>query len=198
MKKIIGIMGPPCSGKTTQAKLLSAKLKIPYLSMGEIIREEIFAKTEIGKEISELMKKEIFIFDKLSYDLLKKHTKSMKSDLFILEGFPRSLSQLNKLQEDDSLRLIGMIELKFESLEELILRMKVRLLPSQESIKSQKREDDTVRNLKIRYCDYFKITHLIKSHLAKETLFYSVNGKNVVDEVEKEVLNYAVHIIKNS
>ncbi len=95
---ILVFLGPPGSGKGTQAKKLAGELNIPHIALGDILREAIRNETEVGKlaksyvEGGKLVPDEITI--RLTEDRIKKN--DCKNG-FILDGFPRSDSQAKAL-----------------------------------------------------------------------------------------------------
>lgn len=92
-------LGPPGSGKGTQAKLLSEKLKIPHISTGDIFRENIKNQTELGKKAAEFMNKGFLVPDEITNQMLKNRIE--KEDCkkgFILDGYPRTIAQANFLK----------------------------------------------------------------------------------------------------
>jgi len=90
------LMGPLASGKGTYASMLSKKLKIPSISMGELLRQ-LAEKTPYGKELKEkywgkgVLVPDDIIMDVLQQDLNKKG--------FILDGFPRNINQAKMLDQ---------------------------------------------------------------------------------------------------
>ena len=103
MKNIIFI-APPAAGKGTQAKLVSEQYNIPHISTGDLLREEMAKNTEIGISIKEDMNKGNLVSDEVITTLLKNRiTKSDCLNGYILDGYPRNLSQAklyNNLLED--------------------------------------------------------------------------------------------------
>ena len=96
--KII-LLGPPGAGKGTYASRLTMRLKIPHISTGDMVRDEIKAKTDIGKAIKEYSDRGELVPDEIIINLLKKRIE--QSDCkggFILDGFPRTLSQVEALE----------------------------------------------------------------------------------------------------
>src|SRR3989344_395799 len=84
------ILGPPGSGKGTIAEKLSKDFNLYHLSVGELLRKEIAKKTPIGKRIKSIGKGSLAP-DKLVNNIVNLNLKGKKS--FILDGFPRTLSQ---------------------------------------------------------------------------------------------------------
>lgn len=98
-KKMLIFFGAPGVGKGTQAKIISSKLHIPHISTGDILREAISKKTELGLKAKETMDKGDLVSDELMADIIKVALKDKKAkDGFILDGFPRTLNQAKILQ----------------------------------------------------------------------------------------------------
>ena len=99
MKNIIFI-APPAAGKGTQAKLVSEQYNIPHISTGDLLREEMSKKTEIGLSIQSDMDKGNLVSDEVITTLLKNRiTKSDCLNGFILDGYPRNLAQAKKYND---------------------------------------------------------------------------------------------------
>lgn len=95
--KIIFI-GPPGSGKGTQAKRLSSHFAIPHISTGDMLREAIAEGTELGRQAAPIMASGALVSDDLMIGIVR--DRLVKSDAqkgFILDGFPRTLVQAEKL-----------------------------------------------------------------------------------------------------
>lgn len=99
MKNIIFI-APPAAGKGTQAKLVSKKYNIPHISTGDLLRDEMKNKTPLGLSIKEDMNNGNLVSDEIINTLLKKRiTSSDCKNGYILDGYPRNLSQAKKYNE---------------------------------------------------------------------------------------------------
>lgn len=93
-------LGPPGSGKGTQAKLLSEKLALPHISLGDILRDEVRQETEIGKQIKQIMGTGNLVPNEITNSLTKKRI--INKDCvngFILDGFPRNMVQAEALAQ---------------------------------------------------------------------------------------------------
>jgi adenylate kinase len=92
------LLGPPGSGKGTQGKYLEKKCSIKSISTGELLRGEVKKKSEIGKQIQDILGKGQFVSDEIVLTLLKKNiTKSEYKNGFILDGYPRNINQAQTL-----------------------------------------------------------------------------------------------------
>jgi len=97
VKKIIFI-GPPGSGKGTQAKRLASRFEIPHISTGDMLREAVNDGTELGREAAPIMASGGLVPDDLMVGIVKDRlAKKDAQSGFILDGFPRTLVQAEKL-----------------------------------------------------------------------------------------------------
>lgn len=95
------ILGAPGAGKGTQAELLSKHFSVPTISSGAIIREHIEKKTPFGVKAKEYIEKGQLLPDEAVIDIIMHRIK--KDDCkngYILDGFPRTLSQAKVLDEN--------------------------------------------------------------------------------------------------
>ena len=93
-------LGPPGSGKGTQAKKLAEKMGIPHISLGDILRDEVHQETEIGKKIKEIMNAGRLVPDEITIALTRRRIEQVDCEAgFILDGFPRSWAQATALDE---------------------------------------------------------------------------------------------------
>jgi len=97
-KKLYIFVGPPGSGKGTQADMLIKPLNLNYFSVGEILRQEIANKTTLGKQVKSYVKEGLLVPDELIASLMiDKLAKSRKSLIF--DGFPRNIKQAELLNK---------------------------------------------------------------------------------------------------
>ncbi|MEO8190975.1 MAG: adenylate kinase [Acidobacteriota bacterium] len=92
-------LGPPGSGKGTQAKLLSERLQIPAISTGEILRSAVRAGTPLGLKAKATMEAGDLVSDDLMIALIRDRiAQHDASKGFILDGFPRTVEQAEALE----------------------------------------------------------------------------------------------------
>ena len=93
MKKIL-LIGPPGSGKGTQATIIAQTLGIPTISTGHILREEVRSQSPLGLQIREIIEAGHLVDDQIMIKVIQKRlAQNDCSNGFILDGFPRTLSQ---------------------------------------------------------------------------------------------------------
>ena len=124
-------LGAPGCGKGTQSKKIIKKYNIPQISTGDLLREEIKSGSEIGEEIKNIMSTGQFVSDDLVVSLVSKKIDSQECENgFILDGFPRNISQANNLDrmfEEKNLCLDHVILIDVPD-EDLVARCTGRLL----------------------------------------------------------------------
>ena len=121
-----GLLGPPGAGKGTQAVRLVEKYEIPHISTGDIFRKNIKEGTELGKKAQEYMNAGALVPDELVVDLVKDRLQQDDcKNGFLLDGFPRTIFQAEKLDEflsESNQKMDIVINLKVEK-EALIKRL---------------------------------------------------------------------------
>lgn len=120
------LLGPPGAGKGTQAVRLVEKYEIQHISTGDIFRKNIKEGTELGKKAQEYMNAGALVPDELVVDLVKDRLQQDDcKNGFLLDGFPRTIFQAEKLDEflsESNLKMDIVINLKVEK-EALIKRL---------------------------------------------------------------------------
>ena len=93
------LLGAPGAGKGTQAKFISEHLNIPQISTGDMLRNSVAKKTDLGLKAKVLMEKGELVPDELILDLVKDRINEDDcSNGFLFDGFPRTLEQAKALQ----------------------------------------------------------------------------------------------------
>jgi adenylate kinase len=101
------LFGPPGAGKGTQAKVLSERVRLPHVSTGDLLRENVKGSTPLGRQAKDFMDKGLLVPDELVANMLQERFSrpDVKSG-FILDGYPRNISQAKTM--DDMLAKINM------------------------------------------------------------------------------------------
>ncbi len=132
MNRII-LLGPPGAGKGTQAKSLAHELKIPHISTGDILRQNVKEGTPLGKEAKDYMDRGLLVPDELMARML--NSRFGQDDIsggFILDGYPRNIAQAKTLEEIFSSKSLDIdLVIYLDSSEEVIIqRLSGRLVCS--------------------------------------------------------------------
>jgi adenylate kinase len=185
----LGLLGPPGSGKGTYASRLNIRLGVPHISTGDIVREEIKAGTELGKHIKYYSNKGELVPDEVIIDMLQARLKAPDcTDGFILDGFPRTISQAEALSKIAEIDLVINLNVPDEIIiqrlsNRLICRSsgaifnKLTLKPKRDSICDEcggelyTRDDDLPKVIQERLNVYRRVTApLIQYYRNKELL----------------------------
>ena len=132
---ILGITGPPGSGKGTQAERLTQNFDFRHLSTGDLLREEIRQGSELGRQAEAIISRGELVSDALINDLMEKKIREnvQENPRLLLDGYPRTVNQLEYLVDclaGQELPLTGMIYLKVDE-EVIIDRLSGRLICGQ-------------------------------------------------------------------
>ncbi len=195
----IVLIAPPAAGKGTQAALLSKHYQIPKISMGEMLREEVAKKTEIGLLVKEKIKKGDLVPDEVAFTLLKKRlNKSDTKKGFILDGYPRNMNQVAILEKIIS-KIDKFVHINIDIKIARIRMEKRRLCPkchevfskktecSKCNIKLVKRDDDDLITLKNRFKSYQEETKLVIDYYQKKDILYYIDGNQTIEKVFADI-----------
>jgi adenylate kinase len=93
MKRLI-IVGPPGSGKGTRAKPISKELRIPHLSTGDMLRDQVERGTDLGREVADYQERGVLAPDELVFRVLEARLAQEDcGEGYLLDGFPRNVKQ---------------------------------------------------------------------------------------------------------
>ena len=120
----IVLLGPPGSGKGTQANIICEKYNLPHISTGDIFRYNIKNETELGKKVKSYIDLGSLVPDEVTIDIVKDRLENADCEKgFVLDGFPRNLVQAKVLSSFVTIDKAIMIDL---SDEEIIRRLSGR------------------------------------------------------------------------
>ena len=179
----IVIFGPPGAGKGTQSKYLVHKLNNFQVSTGDILREEIKKKSDIGQQITNNMNEGKFVSDEIVNALIKKLIDDPQNkDKLIFDGYPRSLSQAKYLDLllDKSKQKIDHIFFLNVNKETIIERIEKRKI-------LEKRSDDDSDTILKRYDKYMETTKPVLDFYSKKSNFYEIDGSSEITEITAKI-----------
>ncbi|MFE4194663.1 adenylate kinase [Paenarthrobacter sp. NPDC056912] len=166
------IMGPPGSGKGTQAEHIARHFGIPAISTGDLFRAHVRDKTELGLEAGEYMDRGEFVPDHVTTDMLKQRMEEADAAQgFLLDGYPRTVIQIGALDEMLAVRgqPLEVVLALTASDDELVARM---LRRAQE----QGRSDDTETVIQRRLELYADETRPVLMAYANRGILLTVDG----------------------
>ena len=209
---ILILLGPPGSGKGTQARSLTEAHGLKQLSTGDMLRASMAAGTEVGLQAKDIMARGQLVPDAVVNDIVAERIDAPDVRKgFILDGFPRTLGQaaaLEKMLADRRRKLDAVIELRVDDDGELVRRVAGRSTcakcgegyhdqskPPKKAgtcdkcggTEFKRRADDTAEAMRTRLMAYYKETSpLIGYYTCKGTL-QAVDGLGEIGAVQKSI-----------
>ncbi|MBS3744668.1 MAG: adenylate kinase [Wenzhouxiangellaceae bacterium] len=180
----IVLLGPPGSGKGTQAALLRDRLGLAHISTGLLLREAVDQRTELGLKAKRYMDAGDLVPDDLMLGLIEERLGQPDvSNGFILDGYPRNLAQAEAL--DQVLERIGQpVDLAISvtvNEGEIVDRLSKRAT-------EEGRSDDTEDVIRNRLRVYAEQTAPVAGHYAERGQLREVDGMGSVEEVHQRML----------
>lgn len=179
----LALFGPPGAGKGTQSKLLIEKYNLVYISTGDILRQEISEKTDLGNQAKSIIDKGGLVSEDLIVQIIEKRVSMNPHAKGILfDGFPRTVVQAYIL-EGFLLRLNTslhcMISLEVPK-DQLLHRMLERA-------KTSGRSDDNEEIIKVRLLEYENKTLPVSEFYSERNKFYPINGVGSIDDIFERI-----------
>ncbi|MFJ3956172.1 adenylate kinase [Arthrobacter sp. NPDC090010] len=178
------IIGPPGSGKGTQAERISARLGVVAISTGDIFRANVKGETPLGLEAKKYIDAGDFVPDSVTNRMVRDRLGNDDVKVgFLLDGYPRTVAQVDELDailsEGDS-KLDVVLQLTADD-EELVTRLLGRA-------KETGRSDDNETVIRHRLDLYHQQTEAVVSKYAERGILRRVDGIGAIDEVTDRVM----------
>ena len=209
------LFGPPGAGKGTQAQFIVNKHNYFQLSTGNLLREEVKLKTQLGSEIEQLISNGKFVSDETVNTLLRKSITNLKfRDRIIFDGYPRNVEQAKNLELilDDFDQTIGhiiflnvskdIIEKRIMgrmtcdkcnmTLNEFFNKEQIELHPCGKEFLN-KRKDDNFNIVLARYETYMKTTKPILDFYSKNENFTEIDGAAEIEQITNKI-NHVLNV----
>ena len=177
------IVGPPGSGKGTQAVRLSEAYGIPAIATGDIFRHNIKTQTPLGVQVKAIIDAGDYVTDDLTNELVSSRLSEQDAlDGFLLDGYPRTLAQVTFLDELLAGRgqsLDAVIQLAADK-EEVVTRLRKRAL-------EQGRTDDSEEAIRHRQDVYARETMPLIAVYRDRGLLIEVDALGPIDDVSTRI-----------
>lgn len=171
-------IGPPGAGKGTQAGKVAACLGIPHVSTGEMFRDHVSRRTDLGKRVEAIMAAGDYVPDEVTVAMLSERLDQDDAQHgFILDGFPRTEAQvesLDRLLGEEGLDQVVVFEVDEDELTDRLL--------------ARGRADDTEDTIRARFKIYLEQTQPLIDVYSGRGLTVSVNGIGDLEEVTQRIL----------
>ena len=177
------IFGAPGAGKGTQAQNIAKKFELHQVSTGDLLRNEIKNKSEVGKEIEEIISKGDFATDDIVNKLIANIIfDPQKKNKLIFDGYPRSLSQAKNLDIllENSKQKINFIFFLNVNKDTIIKRIEKRKI-------LEKRSDDNLNTILKRYDTYMDTTRPVLDFYSSRSYFYEIDGSEKIEVISGKI-----------
>ena len=213
-------IAPPAAGKSTQSKMLVEKYGYKHVSTGDLLREEIAKKTELGMQINDVISSGKLVDDYLVLKMLKAKLESINSDnkSFIIDGFPRTFNQAKLLKDVltslniENYKVIYM-NLDYEEAKNRVLGRLMclncgksyndkitSLMPRVEGkcdscgYELEKRSDDTEDTFKVRFDTFIENTKPIIDFYNSNNQLININANKAAEDIFKDIETYVTEV----
>ena len=177
------LLGPPGSGKGTQAKRLVGKLGVPTISTGDLLRKAVASGSELGRRVGSTMERGELVPDEIMIEVVRERLSRPDARKgFILDGFPRTVRQAEALDRmlaelDAGLQRCVALEVdEDEVVERLIKRGEL-----------EGRSDDNPETIRNRIHVYRRQTAPLIDYYRGKRLLREIDGMGSVEEVEQAI-----------
>jgi adenylate kinase len=175
------MLGPPGSGKGTQGERIASRYGVPHISSGELFREEVARKTELGKTLSGYLDAGDLVPDDLVLSLIMDRVVAAEADGgYVLDGFPRTLPQAQAAAERAR-------EAHMSAQAVLYLEVPAEVLSERLADRGEGRSDDDAQVARHRLEVYTEHTQPLIDYYTQRGIIVRVDASPPVDEVSAEI-----------
>ena len=179
----IVIFGPPGAGKGTQSKFIVKKYNLYQLSTGDLLRDEIKNKSELGTKISSIINSGGLVSDEIVGNLIEKFvSRNEYKNKIIFDGYPRTLTQAKNLDN-----LLNSYSQKINVVLKLTVSLETIKKRISERQTQENRTDDSEDIAIKRFKTFDESTKPVLEYYKKRELIKEVNGEQKIEEINKEI-----------
>lgn len=204
------LLGPPGSGKGTQAKLLTKEIGLKHLSTGDLFRENISNDTPLGQKVKAIMAAGQLVGDDITNAMVDDKLKSESVKGYIFDGYPRTLNQIEPLDEmlkelDRKLDKVIMLDLPLTELEKRLVGRRVcpkcktvyhidYAKPKKDNVCDHDgetlshRSDDQKDKVQVRINEYLKLTEPLVEAYGKRGILFKVDANQTTEDVLRSIV----------
>ena len=181
----IFLIGPSGSGKSTQAELIAQKYGLTHLSMGQLFRDEMAAKSPLGSEAKHYINQGKWVPDELAYRVLRSKLEVIGCGNFVVDGFPRMLNQALLIEEfffsrNQSISLVILLSVTYEEIS--LRRQKMG-----KSFQKADRTDNNPKAIASRQKSYDETIDPIIYHYQRQKNLFIVDGNRPVEPIFNDI-----------
>ena len=204
------ILGPPGAGKGTQAQNIAKKFNLHQISTGDLLRNEIKKKTEVGIEIESIISEGEFATDDIVNKLLDKIIKNpVHKNKIIFDGYPRNISQAKNLKrllnkENQSISAVLYLHVSRNIIEKRIVgritcskcnKILNEFFNTKQEIENhecgknylQKRNDDNHKTITLRYDTYMERTKPVLDFYSSLSYFHQIDASEKIEVISSKI-----------
>jgi len=178
------LMGPPGAGKGTQAARIAARFGIPAVSTGDIFRDNIKNRTELGQQVEKILSSGGYVPDEVTNDIVRDRlAQDDAREGFLLDGYPRTTGQVDALDAmlaERGHRLDAAVELTVDE-DTIVGRLTNRA-------GEQGRADDSEEVVRERQAIYRAETAPLIDLYREHGVLVRIDGMGTVDEVTARIV----------
>ena len=203
------LFGPPGAGKGTQSQKIAKKFNLHQVSTGDLLRNEIKNKSDIGKKIEQIISQGDFVTDDIINKILKTVIiNPLYRNRNIFDGYPRNTTQAESLEimlnsDNQSINFILFLKVNREIIEKRILGRIIcekcnktfNEYLTKEEIENhkcgknylKKRKDDNLETIINRYDEYVKKTKPVLDFFSQRSYFHEIDGSQKIHEITSKI-----------
>ena len=181
----IVILGPPGSGKGTQAAMLVDELGVPHISTGALLRNAAERGTELGLQAKAITDKGELVPDDIMSDMIEERlSRDDVANGFILDGYPRTVTQAKSLDV-----MLERLEKPVQEALHIDVDPELIIKRIAKRAKEEGRSDDTVATVRNRMRVYAEQTAPVADYYEEQGLLTRVLGDGNKDEILQRILS---------